>query len=177
VKHPASMKKEIARWREAHARAQVFKSQIEYLVKAGRKMKRDPAQAAEDVYLQAVYHLFCLWEANGTARSNSWATARMAKIPRSPTTHPLRILIDATSAEPDPDLRRVWSRALRYAAYMDVEPHVLIDFFEANDGLEGCARKYSRPAELKYSKSKTREDTRNPTTTRAVLFLGSEYRV
>ena len=132
-------------------------------------MRKTGSDPDTERYLTVVYRLHCTWEATGDARANSWMAARWAKTSFRSTRHSLRSLIDATSGVPDRDLTRRWERALRYAAYTEVEPHQLEILLKDNQGIEGCSRRYSRSEERRYLTTKEKRSTSPQNRVRAVL--------
>jgi hypothetical protein len=103
-------------------------------------------------YLQAVYRLYKTWEQRGVAIKRTRWIASVFKLPMGPTTHPLKILIDITSPQPDRRARSRLVRALEYAATTDVRPADLGKLFRKTGGVIGCARQMA----ALYPKRRTR---------------------
>ena len=53
--------------------------------------------------------------------------------------HPLRVIIEATSQLTDKKIKSRWSRALEEAAAHDIKPERLSDYLKERGGIAACA--------------------------------------
>jgi hypothetical protein len=104
-------------------------------------------------YLKAVYNVYVEWKDRKKSKRKARQLAALNKIAIRKNTHPVRVLIDASSAASVRDKSR-WTQALRFAVRKDIAPGDLLSFFVKNGGVAGCARKMSagRPKATKAGK-------------------------
>ena len=69
-------------------------------------------------------------------------------------THPIRMLINATSRVKDPKVRSRWARALQYANSLDADFTELKRLFRDNGGIAGCARLAARSTKLSVNEAR-----------------------
>jgi hypothetical protein len=93
-------------------------------------------------YLGAVLSFYRLLRRNREARRSADRIAHLFCIPRQERTHPIRVIIDATSAA-DEKTKSRWARSLRYAWYGRRFWKDLNELFRSNGGPAGCAEEYA----------------------------------
>ena len=133
-----------------------------------RRQHRDwlSSRRADDLYrfLQSVFGCYSTWKRDGIERSASSRIAKLTGLNRSRRRHPIRAIIDATSAVADRRTKSRWTRALRHASLERSEWKDLIDCLRLHGGIAGCAQKF---ADLQA-------ETRTPP---GFMRVGSESRV
>jgi hypothetical protein len=90
-------------------------------------------------YLQGVYAVYLDWRAKHKARRNARRVADLYELPVRKKTHPIRVLLDATS-DADSRLKSRWAQALQFADLQGVGADGILDLFKRFGGLAGCAR-------------------------------------
>ena len=93
-------------------------------------------------YLTDVYDTDVYWKGRKNSKQRARRVAALIGRKVRKNTHPLLILIDATSTQ-SAQVRTRWVQALRFAARRGVKPEDLSSFFNNNNGVSGCARKMS----------------------------------
>ena len=101
-------------------------------------------------YLESVFALVTRWRRLNCAVKNSRAALRLQHDAPQMKPEPFGIVIFCT-ADPkvaDAKTRSKWSRMLRYAARTKPGGQRLTDFIKSNGGLNECASKFVRDAEI-----------------------------
>jgi hypothetical protein len=124
---------------------------IRLLLNAAQRARRSRSRFAAYGYLKAVYRLYRRWRRGGISKTRTRELAKTAQLPIRRGTHPIRIVIDATSNVRDPRVKSRWTRALETALKNHVPAIELGRFFRSNGGIAGCSR---LAAELNPKKSK-----------------------
>jgi hypothetical protein len=93
-------------------------------------------------YLTVVFELYVQLRRTKHAKKSATHIARLFGLRNQRRTHPIRVIIDATSSA-DLKTRSRWTRALRYAwrerrAWRDLE-----SFLSENGGPAGCTEKFA----------------------------------
>lgn len=102
-------------------------------------------------YLRSVYAAYLDIRHHRLAKGlKKFASSEMRKSIRKGI-HPIRIVMDATSTEPDTKVKSRWSRALQYALHEQVPANQLREFFRLHKGIAGCARRASDTMPVKWS--------------------------
>src|SRR5580704_749300 len=91
-------------------------------------------------YLQQVYEIYVDWKARKIAKTKSRQLAALKTIEFRKNTHPVHVLI-AASSQATVQVKSRWTQALRFAAKNNVDPDQLLAFFAERGGVSGCARK------------------------------------
>ena len=93
-------------------------------------------------YLAAVFELYVQLRRRSQAKPSARRIAKLFGLRKQDRTHPIRVIIDATSTA-DIKTRSRWSRALRYAWQERKIWRDLRAFLRENGGPAGCARQFS----------------------------------
>jgi hypothetical protein len=93
-------------------------------------------------YLAAVFELYVQLRRRNQAKPSAQRIAKLFGISKQDRTHPIRVIIDATSTV-DNKTRSRWTRALRYAWRERKIWTDLASFLRENGGPAGCARQFA----------------------------------
>ena len=93
-------------------------------------------------YLAAVFELYVQLRRTKQAKPSAQRIAKLFGLRSQKRTHPIRVIIDATSTG-DIKTRSRWSRALRYAWRERKMWRDLRDFLRENGGPAGCADRFA----------------------------------
>ena len=91
--------------------AKRLSAELEPLFRAAKAFAKSRSQTAPHKYLVRVYRLFRKWKENGLPLHPALRTAKLLGIPVRVGSHPLRVLIDATSRLKDRKIRSIDGRA------------------------------------------------------------------
>jgi hypothetical protein len=122
-----------------------------------RKCFRSRHRFAFYEYLNAVYAFYELLRRKKEAKKAAGRIAELFGLRKRRRTHPIRVIINATSAA-DEKTKSRWARALRYAWYGRQWWKDLNELFRSNGGPAGCAKEF---AALHPRPAKRRASTRN----------------
>ena len=93
-------------------------------------------------YLAAVFELYVQLRRTKQARKAARLIAKLFGFRSQKRTHPIRVIIDATSTADIKTMSR-WSRALRYAWHERKTWKDLGSFLRENSGPAGCAKQFA----------------------------------
>jgi hypothetical protein len=93
-------------------------------------------------YLAAVFELYVQLRRRNEAKPTARRIAKLFELRKQDRTHPIRIIISATSTA-DIKTRSRWSRALRYAWHERKTWTDLGSFLRENGGPAGCADQFA----------------------------------
>jgi len=93
-------------------------------------------------YLAAVFELYVQLRRTKRAKKAAIVIAKLFQLRNQKHTHPIRAIIDATSAT-DNKTKSRWTRALRYAWYKRKTWRDLKIFLRENGGPAGCAEQFA----------------------------------
>jgi hypothetical protein len=93
-------------------------------------------------YLSAVFAFYTSLKRNNKAKSSAHRIAGLFGIRTQKRAHPIRIIIDATSAA-DEKAKSRWSRALRYAWHERRRWKSIREFWRENQGPAGAAARWA----------------------------------
>ncbi len=121
---------------------QQLRRTIDGLRRLERKCFASRSRFAFYDYLAAVFELYVRLRRTGQAKRAARLIAKWFGFRTQQRTHPIRVIIDATSTA-DNKTKSRWTRALRYAwherkAWMD-----LTSFLHENGGPAGCAEQFA----------------------------------
>jgi hypothetical protein len=103
-------------------------------------------------YLVRVYKVYMVWKNGKMPKTRADQVAALAGVKMRANSHPIRVLIDASS-QGDVRAKSRRTQALLFANEMDISPEELSSFFEKNGGVAGFARKMaSRRSTAKHKK-------------------------
>jgi hypothetical protein len=105
-------------------------------------------------YLSDIFDFYRRLKRSGNARSSASRIAKLFSILPRKRTHPIRILIDVSSAA-DEKTRSRWCRALRYAWHERTRWTDIREFWRENHGAVGAAARWSA---LHSPKGNSREE-------------------
>jgi len=94
-------------------------------------------------YLGAVYTFYELLRRKRVAKSSAHRIAKRFGIRTQERTHPIRIIIDATSAATDAKMKSRWTRALRFAWRQRHQWNDLQEIWREYHGPAGAAARWS----------------------------------
>jgi hypothetical protein len=135
-------------------RNQELLQELDILRAAGRMAHRSRRRFAMRKYLRAVFRTYRRWEKNADPYQNARRAAAICGVAVRHGTHPLKVLIDLTTSEPDPKVRSRWGRALELAETEGVKASELFRYLRMVRGISGAARKMASV----YGRSKCNED-------------------
>jgi hypothetical protein len=92
-------------------------------------------------YLKDVYRVYRDLRSRRLANKATLHIAKLLKLPVRVSSHPIRILIEASVGPEDNRAKSRWTQALKYAHGWLVPPEKLKRFFEKNGGVSGTAAK------------------------------------
>ena len=115
---------------------------IEDLIKLERKCFAARSRFAFYDYLAAVFELYVQLRRRNQAKPSARRIAKFFGFRSQKRTHPIRVIIDATSTA-DVKTRSRWSRALRYAWRERKRWKHFASFLRENGGPAGCARQFA----------------------------------
>jgi hypothetical protein len=119
--------------------------------KAYEAIPRRKSRYAVYDYLREAYSAYLeIKEARATKSLRKVASGVLHKSLRAGT-HPIRVVIEMTSTEPDHRVKSRWCRALQFAKHDDVAPQRLGRLFERNGGIAGCARRAAKASPSRWS--------------------------
>ena len=98
-----------------------------------------PTAFLDACVFNGVYRIYRAWRIVGAANRNARKAGRRLHLGLRRNVHPLRVIIEATSDEPDLKKKSRWTRALEYAHAENVKPKKLVRFFKGHGGISGCA--------------------------------------
>lgn len=133
-----------------------IKSLMTRVTKAEARAAKSRRRFAHYRYLKIVYRGYCELEEARSLKRLRRHLVRHYDV--SEDAHAIRMMIDATTTEPDKRLRSRWTRALEYAWNEEVAPEDLIAFFRRNKGIAGCARLASRALPRGKSRRTSEDD-------------------
>ena len=93
-------------------------------------------------YLAAVFDLYVRLKRTKQAKKAATLTAKLFQLRLQKRTHPIRVIIDATSTA-DNKTKSRWTRALRYAWHERKTWTKLTSFLRENGGPAGCAEQFA----------------------------------
>jgi hypothetical protein len=96
----------------------------------------------EAYYLAAVFELYVQLRRTKQAKKASRLIAKLFRLRTGERAHPIRLIIDATSAA-DNKTKSRWSRALKYAWHERKTWTDLKSFLRENGGPAGCAKQFA----------------------------------
>jgi hypothetical protein len=105
-----------------------------------RAAQRSRSRFRIRTYLKEVYRLYRHWNEDGEVKWVVRQAASLSGFRIRHGAHPLKVLIDLTSTEPDPKQRSRWAMAMRYADVQSVHPEALGSFIERHGGVAAVAR-------------------------------------
>jgi hypothetical protein len=114
-------------------------SRIRKVQRAGARATRSERKFADYPYLRSVLRAYEYFSDNELLTHLTVIAPSELMTPVRVGRHPIRIIIDASSSQPDLRMRSRWTRALQYALARKVAPSDLSRFFRANSGVAGCA--------------------------------------
>jgi hypothetical protein len=108
-------------------------------------------------YLDAAWNPYSLWEQGNRIRKRTERVARLCKVKLRKNTHPIRVIIDASSNQ-KADVKSEWTQALRYALKnkSQIKTEGLKKFLESNGGVAGCASQVAKHRPRKKAKEPAR---------------------
>lgn len=112
------------------------------LVKLERKCFASRSRFAFYGYLAAVFELYVQLRRTKQAKLASIRIAQLFRLSNQKRTHPIRVIIDATSTA-DIKTKSRWSRALRYAWRQRKIWTDLKSFLRENGGPAGCGARFA----------------------------------
>jgi hypothetical protein len=121
---------------------QQFRKTIEDLRGLERKCFASRSRFVFYDYLAAVFELYVQLRRRNRAKPSARRIAKLFGLRKQDRTHPIRVIIDATSTA-DIKTRSRWSIALRYAWQERKIWRDLRAFLRENGGPAGCARQFS----------------------------------
>lgn len=92
-------------------------------------------------YLRRVYRIYCDLRLKRNFERIITEIVELAEISVRKGTHPLRILIDASSSHDDPKQKSRWVQALQYVYGWKLPAQKVEWCFKVSGGVYGCARK------------------------------------
>jgi hypothetical protein len=106
-------------------------------------------------FLELVWRLYREWKAAGKSKRRARQVARLYKIKLRKSTHPIRVIIDASS-ERRSDVKSRWTRALQFVDQnrSQVEEAGFREFMEGNGGPSGCAGMIAKDKPQKKPKAR-----------------------
>jgi hypothetical protein len=120
---------------------QQFRKTIEDLRGLERKCFASRSRFVFYDYLAAVFELYVQLRRRNRAKPSARRIAKLIGLRKQNRTHPIRVIIDATSTA-DLKTRSRWSRALRYA-WRERKWKDLGSFLRENGGPAGCASQFA----------------------------------
>jgi hypothetical protein len=114
-------------------------SRILKVRKAGDRAARSKRRFADYRYLRSVLRAYEYFSDNNILEHLTVIAPSELMTAVRAGSHPLRIIIDASSNQPDLQIRSRWTRALEYALTRNVSSDDLPRFIQANGGVAGCA--------------------------------------
>jgi hypothetical protein len=123
------------------ARNQELLQELDILRVAGRTAHRSRRRFAMRRYLRAVFRTYRRWEEDADPYQKTRRAAAICGVSIRHGTHPLKLLIDLTTSEPDAKVRSRWGRALELAETEGVKAGELFRYFRTVRGIAGAARK------------------------------------
>jgi hypothetical protein len=115
---------------------------IDGLKRLERKCFASRSRFAFYDYLAAVLELFVQLRRTKQAKKAATRIAKLSDLRNRKRTHPIRVIIDATSTA-DLKTRSRWTRALRFAWRKRRAWRDLTTFLRENDGPAGCAEQFA----------------------------------
>jgi hypothetical protein len=112
------------------------------LIKLERKCFASRSRFAFYDYLAAVFHLYVQLRRRNQAKTSARRLAKLFGLRTQNRTHPIRVIIDATSTA-DLKTKSRWTRALRYAWRERKTWTDLKSFLRENGGPAGCATQFA----------------------------------
>jgi hypothetical protein len=109
-------------------------------IATAQRMKTDSGRFEIYEHLSTVYGIYRSWKRRGIARKTARLIAHQLGIPWRKAVSPIRILIEATLPHADSKQKSRWVRALQYASSKSTSGKDLRRFFQARQGIAGCAR-------------------------------------
>jgi hypothetical protein len=124
--------------------AKIFK--LEKSWKTGRQYQPGQSKTQMYPYLQDVYLLYRdLRKTHGGASAVKEHIAKYFNLEPRKNHHALRLLIDLSAAKETPKMKSRWVLALKYIWRKRRNWTDFDKFLQANDGIQGCATKWSKP--------------------------------
>jgi hypothetical protein len=93
-------------------------------------------------YLAAVFEFYVQLRRRNEAKPSARRIAKLFGLRSQKRTHPIRVIIDATSTA-DIKTRSRWTRALKYAWHERKTWKDFVSFLRENGGPAGCAEQYA----------------------------------
>ena len=115
---------------------------IDYLRRLERRCFASRSRFAFYDYLAAVLELYVRLRRTNQAKPAARRLAKLFRLRNQDRTHPIRVIIDATSTA-DLKTRSRWTRALKYAWRERKTWTGLKQFLRENGGPAGCARQFA----------------------------------
>jgi len=122
-------------------RNQELLQELDILRAVGCTAHRSRRRFAMRKYLRAVLRTYRRWDKNTDPYQNTRRAAAICGVTIRHGTHPLKLLIDLTTSEPDPKVRSRWGRALELAEREGVKASELFRYLRTVRGIAGAARK------------------------------------
>jgi uncharacterized protein (UPF0335 family) len=104
-------------------------------------------------YLTDVFAVYLELESKNIVRKAIRRIIKLQKLSSQKTSHPIRVLIDASAGQEDRKQKSRWCRALRYALTWPGGVEKLRLCFKAFGGIAGAARKWPQYKEARRSKN------------------------
>jgi hypothetical protein len=121
---------------------QHLRQEIDRLRRLERKCFASRSRFAFYDYLAAAFELYVQLRRTKQAKKATRLIAKMFGLRNQKRTHPIRVIIDATSTADNKKKSR-WTRALRYAWYKRRKWRDLKTFLRENGGPAGCAEQFA----------------------------------
>lgn len=114
-------------------------ARIEKVKRAAEKAARSQHRFADYRYLRSVLRAYIYFDDNDLLPYLIETAPSTLITPVRKGWHPSRVIIEATCLQPNLKQRSRWTRALEYAVAEKVDPKNLVRFFQAHNGIAGCA--------------------------------------
>lgn len=114
-------------------------ARIRKVRQAAEKAARSKSRFADYRYLKSVLRAYRYFEDLRLLSHLMEVAPSTLFTPVRASSHPLRVIIEATCIRSDRRRRSKWTRALEYAVAETVDPEDLARFLRANNGIAGCA--------------------------------------
>lgn len=114
-------------------------TQIRKVRKAADKAAGSKNRFADYRYLRSVLSAYRYFENSNLLLHLAEIAPSVLRTPVRKHWTPLRVIIEASRAQANIQMRSRWTRGLEYALAENIEPEELGRFFRANNGIAGCA--------------------------------------